>query len=92
MNVTSALIVAFRYNEAKELAKNLEKQANKVQAEAEDAGDKAVKIFANLTSIPPLDTKALEVTSQSEYVSIKVLLFFIMYIFTSWITDQSLCF
>lgn len=52
----------FRYNEAKELAKNLEKQANKVQAEAEDAGNKALKIFANLTSLPPFDTKALEVT------------------------------
>lgn len=50
-----------RYNEAKELAKNLEKQANKVQAEAEEAGDKALKIFANLTSLPPFDTKALEV-------------------------------
>lgn len=52
----------FRYNEAKDLAKNLEKQATKVQAEAEEAGDKALKIFANLTSIPMLDTKALEVT------------------------------
>ena len=51
-----------RYNEAKDLAKNLEKQANKVQAEAEEAGDKALKIFANLTSVPPFDTKALEVT------------------------------
>ncbi|XP_078121300.1 laminin subunit gamma-1 [Sander vitreus] len=49
-----------KYNEAKELAKNLEKQANKVQAEAEDAGNRALKIFANLTSIPPIDTKALE--------------------------------
>lgn len=52
-----------RYNEAKELAKNLEKQANKVQAEAEEAGDKALKIFANLTSLPSFDTKALEVTA-----------------------------
>ncbi|XP_031697831.1 laminin subunit gamma-1-like [Anarrhichthys ocellatus] len=49
-----------KYNEAKELAKNLEKQANKVQAEAEDAGNKAVKIFANLTNVPSFDTKALE--------------------------------
>ena len=54
--------VAIRYNEAKELAKNLEKQANKVQAEAEDAENKALKILANLTSLPPFDTKALEVT------------------------------
>lgn len=51
----------FRYNEAKELAKNLEKQANNVQAEAEEAGDRALKIVANLTSLP-LNTKALEVT------------------------------
>uniref|UniRef100_A0A8C4DYK9 Laminin subunit gamma-1 n=1 Tax=Dicentrarchus labrax TaxID=13489 RepID=A0A8C4DYK9_DICLA len=47
-------------NKKYELAKNLEKQANKVQAEAEDAGEKALKIFANLTSLPPFDTKALE--------------------------------
>lgn len=53
----------FRYNEAKDLAKNLEKQANKVQAEAEDAGNEALKIFANLTSLPPFDTKALEVSA-----------------------------
>ncbi|XP_071392229.1 laminin subunit gamma-1-like, partial [Centroberyx affinis] len=49
-----------KYNEAKDLAKNLEKQANKVHAEAEEAGDKALKIFANLTSLPPFDTKSLE--------------------------------
>lgn len=60
-SVKVVLIDVSRYNEAKELAKNLEKQANKVQAEAEEAGDKALKIFANLTSLPPFDTKALEV-------------------------------
>uniref|UniRef100_A0A672HPT0 Laminin subunit gamma-1 n=1 Tax=Salarias fasciatus TaxID=181472 RepID=A0A672HPT0_SALFA len=47
-------------NKKWELAKNLEKQANKVQAEAEEAGNKALKIYANLTSLPPFDTKALE--------------------------------
>lgn len=52
----------FRYNEAKDLANNLEKQAMKVRAEAEEAGDKALKIFANLTSLPPFNTDALEVT------------------------------
>lgn len=51
-----------RYTEAKELAKNLEKQATKVQSEADEAGDMALKIFANLTSLPPVDTKALEVS------------------------------
>ncbi|XP_066548014.1 laminin subunit gamma-1 [Amia ocellicauda] len=49
-----------KYNEAKDLAKNLEKQANKVHAEAEEAGNKALQIYANLTSLPPVDTKALE--------------------------------
>ncbi|KAL0966040.1 hypothetical protein UPYG_G00289940 [Umbra pygmaea] len=49
-----------KYNEAKDLAKNLEKQANKVHAEAEEAADKALKIYANLTSVPPFDTKSLE--------------------------------
>lgn len=56
----------FRYNEAKDLARNLEKQASKVQAEAEDAGDKALKIFANLTSLPPFNTDTLEVTSDKK--------------------------
>lgn len=51
----------FRYNEAKELAKNLEKQAVKVQAEAEEAGNRAMKIYANLTGLPSFDTAALEV-------------------------------
>uniref|UniRef100_A0A3P8WAY1 Laminin, gamma 1 n=2 Tax=Cynoglossus semilaevis TaxID=244447 RepID=A0A3P8WAY1_CYNSE len=49
-----------RYNEAKELAKNLEKQAVKVQAEAEEAGNRAMKIYANLTGLPSFDTAALE--------------------------------
>ncbi|XP_020796887.2 laminin subunit gamma-1 [Boleophthalmus pectinirostris] len=49
-----------KYNDAKEMAKNLEKQANKVQAEAEEASDRALRIFANLTTLPPFDTKALE--------------------------------
>ncbi|CAB1416632.1 unnamed protein product [Pleuronectes platessa] len=48
--------MAVQVNEAKELAKNLEKQANKVQAEA-GRRNKALKIFANLTSLPPFDTK-----------------------------------
>ena len=51
-----------RYNDAKDLAKNLEKQATKVQAEAEEAGNKALKIYANLTSLPTFDTKSLEVS------------------------------
>lgn len=50
-----------RYIEAKDLAKNLEKQAAKLHAEAEEAGNKALKIYANLTSLPTVDTKTLEV-------------------------------
>lgn len=61
-STTAPILCVLRYNEAKELAKNLEKQANKVQAEAEDAGDRALKIFANLTNLSPFDTKTLEVT------------------------------
>lgn len=53
--------VLSRYNKAKELAKSLEKQATEVQTEAEEAGNKALKLFANLTSLPQIDTKALEV-------------------------------
>lgn len=75
----------FRYNEARDLAKNLEKQANKVQAEAEDAGNKALKIFANLTSLPPFDTKALEVQNESSVTFVNSLPFL------SWIVDPCLC-
>lgn len=32
-----------------------------MRAEAEEAGDKAMKIYANLTSLPPFDIKSLEV-------------------------------
>ncbi|XP_061549216.1 laminin subunit gamma-1 [Phycodurus eques] len=49
-----------KYKEALELATSLEKQANKVQAEAEEAGNHALQIFANLTGLPPFDTRALE--------------------------------
>lgn len=51
-----------RFNEAKDLARNLEKQASKVDAEAEEAGSKALRIYANLTGLPGLDTKSLEVS------------------------------
>lgn len=70
----TALLDMLRYNEAKDLAKNLEKQANKVQAEAEEAGDKALKIFANLTSLPLVDTDTLEVTADMKWFSAHILL------------------
>uniref|UniRef100_A0A1A8F8P7 Laminin subunit gamma-1 n=1 Tax=Nothobranchius korthausae TaxID=1143690 RepID=A0A1A8F8P7_9TELE len=49
-----------KYDEAKNLAKELESQATKVHAEAEEAGNMAMKVFANLTSLPVFDTKSLE--------------------------------
>ncbi|XP_056266449.1 laminin subunit gamma-1 [Pseudoliparis swirei] len=49
-----------KYNEAKQLAESLEQQAHKVQAEAEEAGARAVETLAVLTGVPPLDTAALE--------------------------------
>ncbi|KAM5148303.1 laminin subunit gamma-1 [Mantella aurantiaca] len=49
-----------KYNQAKDLARELEKQATKVHAEAEEAGNRALQIYANLTSIPPIDTTALQ--------------------------------
>lgn len=49
-----------KYNQAKELSRELEKQASKVHAEAEEAGNRALQIYANLTSIPPIDTTALQ--------------------------------
>nr|XP_014351267.1 PREDICTED: laminin subunit gamma-1 [Latimeria chalumnae] len=49
-----------RYDEAKNMAKDLEKQANKVHAEAKEAGDKALQIYANLTTLPRVETKTLE--------------------------------
>lgn len=52
-----------RYNQAKDLAKELEKQATKVHAEAEEAGNRALQIYANLTSIPQIDTTALQVNA-----------------------------
>ncbi|XP_078499309.1 laminin subunit gamma-1 [Lissotriton helveticus] len=49
-----------KYNQAKNISRDLEKQANKVHAEAEEAGNKALEIYANLTSLPVVDTKVLE--------------------------------
>ncbi|KAM9326705.1 laminin subunit gamma-1 [Gastrophryne carolinensis] len=49
-----------KYNQAKDLARELEKQASKVHAEAEEAGNRALQIYANLSSIPSIDTTALQ--------------------------------
>lgn len=49
-----------KYDAAKNMSRELEKQATKVHIEADEAGDKALLIYANLTSLPKIDTKALE--------------------------------
>ncbi|XP_060686295.1 laminin subunit gamma-1 [Hemiscyllium ocellatum] len=49
-----------KYDAAKNMSRELEKQATKVHSEAEEAGSKALQIYANLTSLPVVDTKGLE--------------------------------
>lgn len=57
----TASLGSFRYNQARNISRDLEKQANKVLAEAEEAGNKALQIYANLTSLPSVDSTGLEV-------------------------------
>ncbi|KFW02341.1 Laminin subunit gamma-1, partial [Eurypyga helias] len=49
-----------KYNQARNISRDLEKQANKVLAEAEEAGNRALQIYANLTSLPTVDSMGLE--------------------------------
>ncbi|KFR14673.1 Laminin subunit gamma-1, partial [Opisthocomus hoazin] len=49
-----------KYNQARNISRDLEKQASKVLAEAEEAGNKALQIYANLTSLPAVDSTGLE--------------------------------
>ncbi|KFP62450.1 Laminin subunit gamma-1, partial [Cariama cristata] len=49
-----------KYNQARNISRDLEKQANRVLAEAEEAGNKALQIYANLTSLPTVDSTGLE--------------------------------
>uniref|UniRef100_A0A8C5X712 Laminin subunit gamma 1 n=1 Tax=Malurus cyaneus samueli TaxID=2593467 RepID=A0A8C5X712_9PASS len=49
-----------KYNQARNISRDLEKQANKVLAEAEEAGNRALQIYANLTSLPTVDSTGLE--------------------------------
>ncbi|KFV16423.1 Laminin subunit gamma-1, partial [Pterocles gutturalis] len=49
-----------KYNQARNISRDLEKQASKVLAEAEEAGNKALQIYANLTSLPTVDSTGLE--------------------------------
>lgn len=50
-----------RYNQARNISRDLERQANRVLEEAEEAGNKALQIYANLTNLPTVDTTGLEV-------------------------------
>ncbi|CAH2311352.1 laminin subunit gamma-1 [Pelobates cultripes] len=61
-NQTSAEIDELnrKFNQAKDLSRELEKQATKVHAEAEEAGNRALQIYANFSSIPPIDTTGLQ--------------------------------
>lgn len=58
---TNGIFLFLRYNQAKNIARDLEKQANKVSAEAKEAAEKALQIYANLTTLPSIDTAGLEV-------------------------------
>ncbi|KAG9483073.1 hypothetical protein GDO78_009165 [Eleutherodactylus coqui] len=53
-----------KYNQAKELSQQLEREASKVHAEAEEAGNRALQIYANLTSVPQINTTVLQTADQ----------------------------
>lgn len=50
-----------RYEQAKNISQDLEKQAARVHEEAKRAGDKAVEIYASVAQLTPVDSEALEV-------------------------------
>lgn len=50
-----------RYEQAKNISQDLERQAAQVHEEAKRAGDKAVEIYASVTQLTPVDSEALEV-------------------------------
>lgn len=50
-----------RYEQAKNISQDLEKQAARVHEEAKRAGDKAVEIYASVAQLAPVDAEALEV-------------------------------
>ncbi|XP_074164653.1 laminin subunit gamma-1-like [Sminthopsis crassicaudata] len=49
-----------KYEQAKNLSRDLEKQATRVHEEAKRAGDKAVEIYASVAQLTPVDSVALE--------------------------------
>lgn len=49
-----------KYEQAKNISEDLEKQASRVHEEAKRAGDKAVEIYASVAQLTPVDSEALE--------------------------------
>ncbi|XP_012861133.1 laminin subunit gamma-1 [Echinops telfairi] len=49
-----------KYEQAKNISQDLEKQAARVHDEAKRAGDKAVEIYASVAQLTPVDSEALE--------------------------------
>ncbi|XP_016001055.2 laminin subunit gamma-1 [Rousettus aegyptiacus] len=49
-----------KYEQAKNISQDLERQAAQVHEEAKRAGDKAVEIYASVTQLTPVDSEALE--------------------------------
>ncbi|XP_008566171.1 PREDICTED: laminin subunit gamma-1, partial [Galeopterus variegatus] len=49
-----------KYEQAKNISQDLEKQAARVHEEAKQAGDKAVEIYASVAQLTPVDSEALE--------------------------------
>uniref|UniRef100_A0A8C6GKJ4 Laminin subunit gamma-1 n=1 Tax=Mus spicilegus TaxID=10103 RepID=A0A8C6GKJ4_MUSSI len=49
-----------KYEQAKNISQDLEKQAARVHEEAKRAGDKAVEIYASVAQLTPVDSEALE--------------------------------
>lgn len=54
-------LLLLRYEQAKNMSQDLEKQAARVHEEAKRAGDKAVEIYASVAQLTPVDSEALEV-------------------------------
>lgn len=58
---TESHVLVLRYEQAKNISQDLEKQAARVHEEAKRAGEKAVEIYASVAQLAPVDSEALEV-------------------------------
>lgn len=54
-------LLSLRYEQAKNISQDLEKQAARVHEEAKRASEKAVEIYASVSQLSPVDSGALEV-------------------------------